>query len=164
MSDNELKKENVSAFYAFVSSIQTIVFLMEITGDFSIFRWIGVSWERERELYTGELTMCELCTGELSTCEQTFHNSPPVNWWQVASFSVSQTRRFASLKDDWSNWRHFKISKDFLQLRGFLLKDQTVSGKVLQKENVSAIYAFVSSIQTIVFLMEITGDFSILSI
>ena len=23
----------------------------------------------ERELYTGELTMCELCTGELSMCE-----------------------------------------------------------------------------------------------
>ena len=37
-----------------------------------------LEWD-ERELYTGELTMCELCTGELSTCEQTFHNSPPVN-------------------------------------------------------------------------------------
>ena len=51
-----------------------------------------LEWD-ERELYTGELAMCELCTGELSACEQTFHNSPPVNLTLVVErWSWQKTR------------------------------------------------------------------------
>ena len=92
------KKENVPAFYAFVSSIQTILFLMEITSDSSttsveFICAFPVNWSEMRELYTGELTMCELCTGELSTCEQTFHNSLSVNLTLVVEgWSWQKTR------------------------------------------------------------------------
>ena len=72
---------------------------------------------------------------------------------------------FILLSWGWLKWLVFSFSAfRILTLKGFYKRPNSECQRITKKENVPAFYAFVSSIQTILFLMEITSDSSTTSV